>query len=193
MNPGHQPKRGFDFHHNLKARLVVVAAGIIFLVILVTIVSSFLNKDAAAQTQRLTEVAQAQTEIIRVSTLAKDKAKAEETRSYALNTKLSVESSQQQIKKSLAARGVKEKGLNKKLSAGKNPKTDAALDEAEKNNRFDETFKAIMNQQLKDYQKLLNGAYASGTTSEKKALADSFENAALLIGKPAEGQQPASS
>ena len=105
---------------------------------------------------------------------------------------MSAQSSQQQIKKSLAARGVKEKSLNKQLAAGKNSKTDAALEEAEKNNRFDETFKAIMNQQLKDYQKLLNGAYASGSVSEKKVLTAAFENATLLLGKPAESQKASS-
>ena len=186
MNPSHPPKRRFDFHNNLKARIAVVAVLLILGVIVATVVSSFLNKDAQAQAQRLTEVAQAQSEIIRVSALPKDKAKKEDTRNFALNAKLSVESSQQEIRKVLAKRGVNEKTLNKQLSASKNAKTDAALDEATKNNRFDETFMAIMNQQLKDYQKLLNGAFASGNSSEKKVIAASYESAGRLVGKPAE-------
>lgn len=191
MNPSRPPKRRFDFHNNLKARIAVVAVLLILVVIVATVVSSFLNKDAQAQAQRLTEVAQAQSEIIRVSALAKDKAKKEDTRNFALNAKLSVESSQQEIRKVLSKRGVSEKSLNKQLSAGKNSKTDAALDEAAKNNRFDETFTAILNQQLKDYQKLLQGAFASGNSDEKKAITYSYENAARLVGKPAEGQAAA--
>lgn len=181
MAPNSKPA-GFSFMGNNKgARIAVVALLVIIIFVLGAVVNSFLNKGDQAQTQRLVEITQAQTEIIRVSSLAKTKATDINTRNYALNAQLSVESSQIQVKKVLAARGVKDKSLSKQLAASKNPKTDAALDEATKNSRFDETFITILNKQLTDYQKLLQAAYVGSTPTERTALNASFDNAGILI------------
>lgn len=183
MNGNPKPSRGPLFGNNLVARIAIIAVGLIVLVIIGAVVNSFLNKGSEAQTQRLIEVVQTQSEIIRVSALAKDKSRDINTVNFALNTRMSVQSSQQEIKKSLAGRGVNEKSISKQLAAGKNPKTDAALDEATKNSRFDETFITILNKQLADYQTLLKAAYDGGKPSERTALNASFENAALLAKK----------
>lgn len=135
------------------------------------------------QADRLTEIAQAQSEIIRVSSIAKDKGRSDQTRNFAVNTSFSVTSSQRDIKKALVGRGVGEKSINKRLTASKNPKTDALLNEATKNNRFDETFETIMTKQLSDYQILLQAAYQSSDATEKKTLEKAFQNAALLTDK----------
>ena len=86
-----------------------------------------------------------------------------------------------ETKKLLAKRGVKEKGLNKILGNKKNDKTDAALKEAAQNNRYDETFNALMQKQLSDYQKLVKVAHDNGTANEKKTLNESLESNAKLI------------
>jgi hypothetical protein len=158
-----KPGKGLPLGNNKLARALVVVVIVIIVGIIAAVANSFLTKDSQAQTQRLLEIAQTQSELIRVSSIAKNKARDLDTRNFALNTQLTVQTSQQQVIKALNGRGVKSKGLNKQLGAKKNPKTDAALDEATKNNRFDATYIAILNKQIADYQKLLQGAYSGST------------------------------
>jgi hypothetical protein len=183
MNNNQPPKRGFTFGNTMGARIAVVAFLVILLIIIVFIANSFIGKNDKAQTVRLTEVAQAQSEIIRVSTLADKDAKTTATRNFAMNTRLSVQTSQQEIRGPLSKHGVNSKSLNKQLTASKNSKTDTALVEASKNNRYDETFTTIMNKQLADYQTLLKAAHDNGTASEKKVLQAAFDNVRVLIAK----------
>lgn len=182
-------KRGPAFGNSMKARVALVAGGAVLLIILALVVMSFFSQGDKGQTQRLLEVAQAQNEIIRVSSLGKEKAKDITTRTYAANTRLSVSSAQNEVKASLNKRGMKDKAINKQLAASKNSKTDTALDEASQNNRFDETFTAILQKQMTDYQKLLQSAYDGGTATEKKSLKTSFDSAAKLAAKPGTASQ----
>ena len=182
MAPPPPPKRSFNFGNSIGARIGVVISGLIVLIILIVIVNSLLGQASNAQTQRLIEVTQAQTELIRVSALG-SKAKDLDTRGLAINTSLSIETSRQQVKKSLVARGMNEKSINKQMAASKNSKTDAALAEATNNNRFDETFSTIINKPLADYQKLLTTASGSGNKTEKTVLAAAKENAIRLSSK----------
>ena len=183
MNSNQKPKRGFNFGNTKTARIAVIAGGIILLIIVAVIVNTILSGGSKAQTQRLTEIAQSQSEIIRVSALADKQAKDIATRNFAVNTKLSIQSSQQDTKKLLANRGVKDKGLNKVLGASKNSKTDAALAEATKNNRFDETYNVLMTKQLSNYQQLLKSTFAASTPNEKKVLTAAFDNVTRLSPK----------
>ncbi len=181
MGNNAKPGKRLPLGNNKLARALVVVVIIIIVGIIAAVANSFLTKDSQVQTNRLVEIAQSQSELIRVSSIAKTKAKDLDTRNFALNTQITVETSQQQIIKTLNARGVKSKGLNKQLGAAKNAKTDAALDEATRNNRFDATFTTILNKQIADYQKLLQGAYAGSTPKEKTTLTAAFENAGILL------------
>ena len=180
-----KPRRSFSFGNSPGARIAIVVGGLILFIIAATIINSFLSRDAKAHNQRLTEIAQTQSEIVRVSALAAKDGKSQGTRNYALNTKLSVQSSQQELRKALNRRGVKDKSINKKLADSKNTKNDETLKEGGLNNRYDETFTALVNKQLADYQKLIQAAYQSSNTSEKKVLTASFENAGRLAVKQA--------
>lgn len=164
-----------------RARIAIVAGGAIILIMIAWIVMSLLSGSDKAQNQRLLEITQAQSELIRVSTLANTGAKSVEGKNLAANTRVSLQTSQGETKKLLAARGINDKGVTKQLGKGKNPKTDAALKEATDNNRFDETFAALLSKQLSDYQTLLKTAYENGTPNEQKTLNKEFGNAALLI------------
>lgn len=165
------------------ARIAVVAGGVLLLIIVAIIGNSLLSSGQKAQTQRYIELAQTQTEIIRITTLADKKAKTLNTRSYAVTTRVSLESSQKSTTAILNKRGIKEKKLTKLLSASKNPKTDAALEEATKNNRFDETFNKLLNTQLANYQKQLNDAASGASKKDKQALQRSFNQVAILTKK----------
>lgn len=180
-----QPKQRRNFGPSGTAgRVAVVVGGLVVLIILGVIVSALLSRGDKAQTERLVEVAQRQTEIIRLTAQADKKTKALSTRSFALTTRVSLESSQKEVSGLLAKRGLKAKSLNSRLTAGKNAKSDAALAEAEKNNRFDETFTEIINNELANYQKLLEAANQSASKSEKQVLQKSYTGAATLLAKP---------
>ncbi len=173
-----QPRRsGPNFGQSKGQRIAVVVGGLILLIIIVMVISSFLNSGSNGQKQQLIDIAKSQTEIIRVSALAQQKAVDPKTKQFALNVKLSVQSDQSQVMKSLEGRGVKAKSLSKTLAASKNPKNDTTLDDGTKNNRFDDTFLVLLQQQLTDYQKQLKIAFdASGSNSEKTTLTNAFNN-----------------
>lgn len=190
LNADHKPPRGPLFGNSMGARIAVIAVLVVVIIVIGVVVSSFLGKAGRAQNQRLVEIAQTQAELIRVSALASkpESTKTLSTQTAALTTRLSLESSQQQTKKMLANRGINEKGLAKQLASGKNPKTDATLDEAIKNSRFDETYTALVNKQLADYQKLLQAAYPGATPNERTVLTALYENADKLVVKTATNQ-----
>lgn len=168
---------------NKKTLIFLGIAAFIVIIILAYGANFLLSSGSRAQADRLTEVAKAETELIRVSALGADNAKDRDTMVLAQTTKLSVSSSQLQTKKLLEKRGVNAKEFTKLMASSKNSKTDTQLTEAGRNNRYDETFKTILNKQLADYQKLIKGANDGGTSAEKKVLTNSFENAGKLLPK----------
>lgn len=182
-----QPQRSFN-GGSKKARIILVVAGIIIFIILAVIANKILNAGDSAQTQRLTDVAKAETELIRVSTLGITTAKDRDTIAFASTVKLSVQSSQNQTKKLLEKRGINSKKFSKLMPTSKNSKTDTQLIDAGRNNRYDETFMAILDKELIDYQKLLKAANDGGKPSEQKVLASSFANVGQLL--PLETPKP---
>lgn len=178
-DPTPPPRRGLNL--GMGARVAVVAGGLIILIIVAVVINSFLNGGDKNQVQRLTDIAKAQNEIIRISTLADQKAKAADTKNYAATTRYAIQGAQNDTKKLLAKHGIKEGGLSKTLNASKNTKTDTLLNEATNNNRFDETYHSLMNQQIADYQKLLKAAYDNGTTNEQQTLKTASDSAARLV------------
>ncbi|MGI9028287.1 MAG: hypothetical protein ACR2FM_05625 [Candidatus Saccharimonadales bacterium] len=184
LNSTPKPPKQPVFGGSKVARVLVVVVGVVLLIVIGLVVNNFLNSGSKAQTQQLIEVAKAQTEIIRVSGLVTPQtAKELDTRVFALNTKLSTQGSSQATQTLLTTRGVKKKALNKTLAGGKNPKTDAALDEATKNNRFDDTYRTIIGKQLADYQTLLKTTSETANPKEKQALAEANDNVNRLITK----------
>lgn len=179
QNP-QRPRRQINFGNSPKQRAIIVVVGLILLIFLISFANSFLNRGSKAHSERLTDVVKAQQEIVRVSTLAAKDAKDPKTRDYALNTKYSIQTSQNDVKGLLSKRGVNAKKLNKPLASSKNTKNDDTLKEGELNNRYDETYKALTNKQLSDYQKVLSAAFESSNAAEKKALTSSFDNAKKL-------------
>lgn len=167
LNP-EKPKRGLLFGGGIKFKLILT--GIVAFIVITggVILGNSLDGPRDAQKDRLIEIAQTQTEIVRLSTIAENKAGAPSTKSLAITTKLSTESSLNQTKEALAKYGVKSDV--KLLNQGKNQKSDTLLDEATNNNRFDETYKKLMSEQLANYQKLLKSAFESGSKSEKVVL-----------------------
>lgn len=179
-NPQKPPRRRLNIGGGMTSRIIIVAVALILFIILSIVVSSFLNRENRAQADKLIEIGEAQSEMIRISEQAEKESKGVAAQNLSANTSLSLQSSQQEIKKLLNGRGVGSKGLDKRFAAGKNAKTDATLEEATRNNRFDETYTTVLASELTDYQKLLNAAFESGTNAEKQTLQALFQTAKLL-------------
>jgi type II secretory pathway pseudopilin PulG len=171
LSGGNQaPKRSFNIGKSMPVRIALIVGLLIIVILLFVVISSFLSSAGNAQKQRLIETAQAQTELIRVMELGEDKASDLGVRSLAVTTRMSIASDQQDIKSALVKRGYKEKSLSKVLGASKNPKTDAALEEAAANNRFDETFLEILAKQLADYKRLVQNSNSDANGTEQRTL-----------------------
>jgi hypothetical protein len=188
MSSPQQQKSGPNLS-STKARIAVVVIGIILLIIIGVIANKILTASSSAQTDKLIVVAQTETELIRVASLGLENAQARETLNQAATIKASVQSSQNQTKALLDKRGIKGKSLTTKLSASKNSKTDAQLEEARRNNRYDETFTAIIDQQLNNYLKTLQSAHGGASKKEKAQLEKSAKNVGNLLPKTDEATE----
>ena len=183
--PQQPPNNPYDFINNQPSNnklpvdlssnktKLILAGGVLALLFLVFILfSAIFGGGDEEQTLKYVDIAKSQTEIIRLASLAEDNAGLIETRSLALTTKYSTQTSRQELTDILKKRGVNEKDLNKRLSASKNAESDELLDEAKKNNRYDETFKKIIFQEIEDYQKELQSASSGATSKELQTLED---------------------
>lgn len=166
----------------MKGRIILVASIFIVLLILFIIVMSIFGQAGKAQNQSYLEIAQRQTEIIRLSTIADQKTKTPETLAYAATVRTTFITSQSDMKTVLGSHGVSQKSLTKQLSASKNTKSDDALSEAEKNNRFDETWTELINTEIANYQKQLSAAFDAASATDRKTLENAYNQAVTLKG-----------
>ena len=180
LNPQKQPRPPLvDLSGtSMIKKILIFSVGIIFLFILIASGLSFLNKSSNAQGQKLLGIVQAQAEIVRVATAAQEKITSKELLYRTINVQYSVSSSQQQLTGTLSGRGMKIDA--KKLAQGQNPQNDATLLEGEQNAKFDETYEALLTQQLQNYYLQLKDAYNSSSAKEKAILDIAFDQLTIL-------------
>lgn len=162
-----------------KQRILIAAAGggLLLIVIVLGISVLFGGKTNA---DALIDLAQRQTEIIRVSELGLQKAKAPEARNLAINSKLTVQTSTNLTLDRLKKLG--QKASEKTLALKKNANTDQTLTDAGLNNKFDSTFVKTLRSLLTDYRLTVKKLYdTTSSQTEKQFLAASFDGVTLLI------------
>jgi hypothetical protein len=179
-----QPKRPFSLPNggSKRQRILLIAGGGFTLLVLIIMMFSMLSGGSKEQNERLLSIAQQQTEIVRVTNLARDKARTSAAQSLAATTSITMQSSQSDVTGLLKKAGVK---TDVKVLALKNdPKTDAALEAAAQNNRYDEVFTELLAREIKEYQTSVKEAY-DGTSSktQKAVLETAFINASTLLGE----------
>ncbi len=159
---------------------MIVGGGAAILLIIGVIVFSLIFSGGKGQTELLTELAQQQTEIIRIADIGADKGRSSETRALAYTIKLTVTSDSTSTLASLKKSG---RTLSPKdLSLKKDSKTDQLLASADKGNTFDETFVKKINSMLETYQKSVKTAFDSSTkTAEKQLLNNQYRNAGTIL------------
>jgi hypothetical protein len=183
MNEPHTPKKGLlpsPNHSSLKSR-ILIALGLGTILVIVAILFSSLvlgNKDKNAQS--LISLVAQQQEIVRVSDLALKSATDSSTKAYAETVKLSVATQQAELTTYLTKQ--KQKITPLQIAAKKDVKTDAALEAALKNNRFDDTYMEIIKEDLTTYQASLESSYnAASTPTAKTILKNGFTSTANLL------------
>jgi len=156
------------------------------LVVVMGVLYFALNAGKPNNEAQLISLAQQQTELIRVAGLGLKDARETQSRQLATTTLLNITSDLNNLKPRLAAAKVKLKDAA--LGAGKNSKTDQALEKAKENNQFDTVFLKTLQDELVDYQKNMNAAYKDTANIQLKAeLKKQYENASLIINvKPEE-------
>ena len=169
-----KPKRSLLPGGNSKTgRLLIAGAAGVALLLMVLVFVSILNSGNTALKSDYTELTRQQTELIRISTLASNKARQSDTKNLAITTQYAVASQQAELLPIAKKAGAPTDP--KSLALGKNSSTDAALTTAEQANQFDSAFTKELVASLQAYQKQLKKIYdASSDNDTKDALSKSY-------------------
>ena len=179
LNP-EKPNKQFPFSSSsMGIKIVFVAVFALLAVVIIIVAGSMTSTSKNAQKDRLIELVQTQAEIVRVSTLANSKVSSPSAQALAVTTKITVQSAQNQTTARVSKYGLK-KIDNKLISQGKNIENDKLLAEAEANNRYEETYRKILIEELKNYQTKLKSTFNSSSKSEK-VLINSLANSNTLV------------
>lgn len=163
----------------LKGKIMLaVGAGLVLLII--TFLAATLLGGSKGPSDKLLEVVQEQTELIRVTDKAKVDARSTKTQVFATNVGLSLTTAKLQIlpiaKKSGAKTDIKD------LSGKQSSATDKVLKTATENNQFDELFTKTVTDQLTAYKKSLNETYQATTNKkDKQTIKNAYDGAVLLL------------
>ena len=163
-----------------KNRIIAVAAGAVFLLIIGGIFFNFLSNAGKADTEALIRAAKQQQELIRIADIGIEKSRGQQAKNLAVTTKLSLASEQDDMQNAIKAAGLNPK---KVLTGSANAQTTQQLTTAEQNNRFDEEFIKVMTESLTSYQRSVKAAYDGATSKKlKEALATQYKSANALAG-----------
>ncbi|MDQ3064996.1 MAG: hypothetical protein M3Q36_01870 [bacterium] len=181
MNSQQQrPKRSLlGGGNSFRKTLILIIGGALSIMLILTIALSFLAPGSGS-TEKLSQLATEQEEIIRIATIGAEDASSLSARAFAITTKLSIVSQQKDTIAYLESNNVK--FTKEQLTAGIDTDIDEQLDIAQDRNKFDETFSKILSSQLATYANNLETAQQSaGNETVRKFLSDSYYSASLLI------------
>ncbi|GEM_PF-1596704 len=162
---------------HLPKLFAIVGAGAV-LVVVAFVIMSFANRNTSAPV--LLQIAQQQTEIVRVAQLNFSKLDDSKVKNFSVNTSLTLASTQAEYLKFLAANDA---AVDEKvLTAGMDTKTDDTLKAAAGNGTLDSTTTTVLIDELTDYQRSLTAAYQGSQNQTARATYKAmFDEAALLI------------
>lgn len=164
----------------MKQRILIALGGALILVILVVAFFSITSRSGKSGLQTLITIGAQQTELVRVADLGAEKLRLTSSKNLAATTSLSTKTNLQTVISLIKKRGYKL--TLKELGSKKDAATDQKLTAAEQNNRYDETFDAIMLDELNTYRSSLKQAYdGAANANEKRALADMYKGVTLII------------
>ncbi len=162
-----------------KQRLIIMAGVAIAALTLFILIFALIFGSRGDSVKNIKTVAAQQQEIIRIAQLGEKQARSSKTQSFAVSTKLSITSSQQQVFAYLTKKDQMPKG--KELGLAQSSKNDTILQTAADNGQFDEVFEETMTSLLQSYQKSLSKYYDSASSAtQKQLLQDAYVQAKQL-------------
>ena len=180
MNSQNQNKSPLFAPENTKMRIAIFAVGAILLIILVSVFFSFLNSAGNKQKENLMSTAQTQQEVTRILDLSKENIADAKLKDKAVTLRAVMISSQQDIIAALATRG--SEANPKELGQGQNPQTDADLENALAQARYDEVLNEILLSLMDQYMTQLQAVFEDGNASEKELATEAFNQVDLILG-----------
>lgn len=193
MQPNHNHDNPYDFlndpvkqkrsilpaGNSKKQRIIVVVIGVVLLLIIGILLFSILSSSGANPKADLLSVEQQQVELIRVADIAIQKANQSDAKNFAITSKYTITSQQNQIQAIAKKAGVKT--TPKLLQAGKNTKTDTALTTAEQNNQFDQTFDILYKTQLLSYRRALEKVRLQLGNKKNQEILKTYEQQIMVL------------
>lgn len=181
LNPEKPKKTPVDLKANPKMMVMFIVFSLLVIIIAFAALSALIGSGSNTQKQNLVDMRLQQTEIIRVSEMANDKESASDfTKNLALNIKLTILSHEQDTMSLLGKRG-QDKVDAKILASSSNPKTDTLLNDAARQNKFNETYRNTLKSLLEQYQKNLQKSYDSGNKNEQAQLKEMYDETKNLL------------
>lgn len=185
MNPNvpQAPKSKLPISLNtksVKGKVMLIGGGGLILLVIIFIASSILGGGNSGPSDKLLEVVQEQTELVRVTDQARVNARNTKTQVFASNVRLSITTAKLELLPVASKSGAKTdvKNLSRKQSSD----TDKSLKAASENSQFDDVFTKILTDQLTAYKASLNEAY-QGTSNkkDKQTIKSAYDGAVLLL------------
>jgi hypothetical protein len=167
---------------NMSGPVLVLGAGIVFIILIIIISALFLGKNKTSSGTILEVIGRAQ-EISRINTLEQPQLKDAATADLLATAQLALISEQTQLNDYAKTHKIK---INpKKLEIYQNSQTDAQLHAAAQSNTLDSAYKAYLQQALNEYSDSLGKAYQGTKKPELQAiLKEAYNSTQTLLGKP---------
>lgn len=185
LNPPKPPKQtplaklpGGNNPFVLKIALLVGAA--IILMIILAIVASLLTKGNQANVTALTDIAETQSELVRVADQGVSNAGQQGVKNLAISAKLTIKTQQMQLLNYMSGQGMKVSA--KQLTLKRNAQTDQKFTTAQQTSTFDTVFAQEMQSELQSYATSLKQLFNTATgENERNLLSTDYTQTQLLI------------
>jgi hypothetical protein len=162
--------------NSLLSRIAIAGGGLLILIILIVIVSSLISSGGKEKTVNLLTVAQDQTEIIRVATVAAPLTTSIPAQNLAQDILATVTSDNGTLLTYMKVNG--QKTTEVQLALKHSTTTDTTLTGAQQNNTYDSAFQDIMQTDLTSYMSALQKAYKDSPGPKGKSLLSAQYDAA---------------
>ncbi len=162
-----------------QSRVLVIALGLVGLIVLGIALMAVLSAGGNAATEKLTLAATDQAEILRVATVAGDKAQGRDAKSLAITAQLTMATDQSTMITTLKKLG--KKTSVKQLVSSSASQDDTTLNTAEQAGQFDTAFILLIKQLVANYQHDLRLASASAGVNTKDTINSMYDNAQTLV------------
>jgi len=178
VNPNTPQKRGGLAGAGFGKQIALLVGGVVVLLIIAAVALSALKPKGIGSD--MLAIAQRQQEIVRLATAASQQASGQDAKNFAINTQLSVSSSQQQVVGFLTTHGTK---TNEKLLAlDHTAATDTLLASAANAGTYDSAVVSTLSDQLKTYEGQVQSTYKKATSkTSKQLLQNSYTSASKLL------------